>query len=159
MIKLERSLPVNPPGTASPITRPEVWRHLVLKADNALPFVPSITYCKVLSRDSPTTFMREIELRGDRITERVTLDPETVITFERLSGPVLGTIRNFIDEDAGGQLALRFTFELELAGVAAGSPAERDHAVAMENAYLGGVDATLAAIRKLHDAGAPTPRR
>ncbi|HEX7841241.1 MAG TPA: SRPBCC family protein [Kofleriaceae bacterium] len=151
MIKLARSLPVNPPGTTHPVTRADVWRGLALKADNALPFVPSITYCKVLERDSPTRFVREIEFRGDRMIERVTLDPETEVTFERLSGPVLGTIRNVIEEDASGELSLRFEFELELRGAAAGSPAELAHAAAMENAYLGAVDATLAAIRKLHD--------
>jgi len=115
MISLERSLPVNSPGQAH-VTRADVWRGLVLKADNALPFVPAITYCKVTRRDSATQFVREIELKGDRMTERVTLAPERQVTFERLSGPVLGTIRNFIDEDAKGNLSLRFSFELEIQG-------------------------------------------
>jgi hypothetical protein len=120
--------------------------------------VPSITYCKVIERHSPTSFVREIELKGDRMTERVTLEPEHKVTFERLSGPVLGTIRNVIDEDAGGQISLRFAFELEVTGLAAGSAAETDHARSMEHAYLGAVDATLAAIRKLRDGSeAPEP--
>lgn len=48
MIKMERLLPVNPPGTRSKVGRSEVWNGLVLKADNALPFVPQMTYCKVV---------------------------------------------------------------------------------------------------------------
>src|SRR6202012_6039573 len=72
IISLERSLPVNAVGSASPISRAEVWRGLVLKADNALPFVPQMTYCKVLERESASRFIREVELRGDRMRERVT---------------------------------------------------------------------------------------
>jgi ketosteroid isomerase-like protein len=154
MITLERSLPVNAPGASSPVSRADVWRGLVLKADNALPFVPAMTYCEVLERESPTRFVREIEFKGDRMRERVTLEPERKVTFERLSGPVLGTIRNLIREDDSGQLMLSFSFELELAGVAAGSAAEKEYAANMEKAYLGAVDATLAAIRRLHDDGA-----
>ena len=151
MISLERSLPVNPSGTTSKVSRAEVWRGLVLKADNALPFVPSMTYCQVIDRASPLSFVREVEFKGDRMKERVTLEPERKVTFERLAGPVLGTIRNFIDEDAKGELSLRFAFDLEVTGLAAGSPAEKDYAATMEKAYLGAVDATLGAIRKLHD--------
>lgn len=150
MFSISRSLPVNPPGTTSPITRAEVWKGLVLKADNALPFVPQMTYCKVLERENDRQFTREIEFRGDRMKERITLDPEKKVTFERLSGPVLGTIQNFIDEDANG-LSLRFAFDLELKGAATGSQEEKDYAKNMESAYLGAVDATLAAIRKIHD--------
>jgi hypothetical protein len=160
MISLDRSLPVNPSGTRSVVSRADVWRGLVLKSDNALPFVPSMTFCEVIHRESPTTFVREIELRGERMKERVTLDPERQVTFERLEGSVMGTIRNFIDEDAEGQLRLRFSFELEVTGLAAGSAGEKDYAATMEKTYLGAVDATLTAIRKLHDessGGAAAP--
>ncbi len=155
MISMERSVPVNPPGTASPISRAEVWKGLVLKADNALPFVPQMTFCKVTERIDDHQFVRDIEFRGDKMTERVTLETETSVTFERLAGPVLGTIKNFIDEK-NGELSLRFTFQLEVEGVAAGSAEEKDYAAKMESAYLGAVDATLGAIRKVHDSAPPT---
>jgi Domain of unknown function (DUF1857) len=154
MISLEPSVPVNPPGTTSPLSRAELWRGLVLKAENALPFVPAISSCQVVERESPARFIREIEVRGERMRERVTLDPERSVTFERLSGSVLGTIENLIDEDAGG-LHLRFIFRLELQHAAAGSAEERAYAEEMQPAYLGAVAATLAAIRKLRDAGPP----
>jgi ketosteroid isomerase-like protein len=149
MIRYERSVPVNPPGTHDPVSRSEVWYGLTLKADNALPFVPSITYCKVLERISPTQFVREIEFKGTRMREKVTLDAENTVTFERLDGPVLGTIKNFIDDTKDG-LALRFTFALELAGATPDSAEETEYARSMESAYTGAVDATLGAIRKLH---------
>jgi hypothetical protein len=156
VITLERSIPINPPGTTSPISRAEAWRGLVMKADNALPFVPQMTFCKVVERESPTRFVRDIEFRGDKMRERVELVPEKQVTFTRLSGPVLGTIHNYIDDTPDG-LALRFSFALEVTGMAAGSVEENQYAATMEKAYLGAVDATLAAIQKLHDQQAAAP--
>ena len=106
MISMERSVPVNPPGTASPISRAEVWNGLVLKADNALPFVPQMTFCQVTERINDHQFVRDIEFRGDKMTEKVTLETESSVTFERLAGPVLGTIKNSIDEGANGEISV-----------------------------------------------------
>jgi len=74
----------------------------VLKADNALPFVPSMTFCEVTQRHSDTVFDRDIALssgqgRGARFTERITLEKPHRVTFTRIAGPVLGTIANEIE--------------------------------------------------------------
>ena len=37
-------------------------------------------------------FVREIEFRGERCRERITLMPQERVRFERLDGSVLGTI-------------------------------------------------------------------
>jgi hypothetical protein len=147
MIEVSKRIPVNEPGHPA-LTRSDVWRGLVMKADNALPFVPAMTHCKVLHRESDTVFVREIEFRGERCRERITLTPEQRVKFERLDGSVLGTILNLIEEDEQG-LGLRFSFRLELAGVAPGSQQETDYAKVVEKDYLKAVDATLAAIRKM----------
>jgi|GEM_PF-10114 len=158
MISLQRTILVNPTEAPSRLSRAEVWAGLVLKADNALPFVPAMTYCQVVERDSPTQFVREIEFRGDRMRELVILEPKRAVTFTRLSGPVLGTIQNLIDEDDTGELHLRFTFELEVSGVAPGSPEELEYAAAMQKAYFVAVDATLAAIRKMQEERTARPQ-
>jgi len=147
MIKVSRRIPVNEPGQPT-LTRSDVWRGLVMKADNALPFVPAMTHCKVLERESENVFVREIEFRGERCRERVTLTPQQQVRFERLDGSVLGTILNEIEDDAEG-LGLRFSFGLTLAGEADGSPAEVAYGAVVEKDYLKAVDATLAAIRKM----------
>ena len=72
MIKVSKRIPVNEPGQPA-LTRSDVWQGLVMKADNALPFVPAMTHCKVLDRESANVFVREIEFRGERCRERVTL--------------------------------------------------------------------------------------
>ena len=138
---------MNEPGQPA-LTRSDVWKGLVMKANNALPFVPAMTHCKVLNRESENVFVREIEFRGERCRERVTLTPQQQVRFERLDGSVLGTILNEIEDDAEG-LGLRFSFGLKLAGEADGSPAEIAYGETVEKDYLKAVDATLAAIRKM----------
>lgn len=146
MISVSTAVPINPPGEDVVLTRDDVWRGLVLKAENALPFVPAMTRCDVKSR-TDSVIEREIEFRGERFGERITFDPKKQVTFVRTSGSVLGTIRNDIEEE-DGDLRLRFSFDLELQGVEAGSDAEKDYEETMRDDYLKAAGATLAAIRR-----------
>jgi hypothetical protein len=147
MIFVTHQLPVNVPGEPH-LDRSNVWDGLVLKASNALPFVPSMTYCEVTQRHSDTIFDREIDFRGERFTERITLEPRHRVTFTRIAGPVLGTIANEI-EGAEDDLRLRFSFALVVAGVLGGSAAEQEYADSMTGDYLKAVAATLNAMRRI----------
>ncbi|MEU2254608.1 SRPBCC family protein [Nocardia xishanensis] len=147
MIYVTHRLPVNEPGEPT-LDRTAVWQGLVMKADNALPFVPAMTHCVVTARLSDETFDREIELFGDRYSERIDLQFERRVVFTRLSGPVLGTIVNDIEEEAG-DLFLRFSFALVLGGAQSGSPEESAYADEMTSQYIAAVGATLGAIRRV----------
>ncbi len=147
MIYVTNAIPVNAEGEPE-LTRSDVWSGLVMKADNALPFVPAMTLCEVLERRGEHEFDREIEFRGQRFTERITLEPESRVTFTRIAGDVLGTIANEIEEP-DGELFLRFSFALVLKGVAPGSAEEADYAEGMKGDYLKAVEATLGAIRRV----------
>ncbi|MFI1401147.1 AtaL-like protein [Streptomyces sp. NPDC020681] len=103
MIYVSHQLPVNAPGEPR-LDRAAVWDGLVLKADNGLPFVPSMTFCQIVARHGDTVFDRDINFRGQRLTERVTLEPPHRVVFTRIAGPVLGVIVNEIeglDDDRG----------------------------------------------------------
>ena len=147
MIFVSHELPVNEPGKPE-LSRADVWDGLVLKANNALPFVPSMTYCEVTARHSDTVFDRDIDFRGDRFTEQITLEQPHRVTFTRIAGPVLGTIANEI-EGPDDDLRLRFSFALVVAGVEGGSAAEQEYAGSMTADYLKAVAATLAAMRRI----------
>ena len=147
MIHVTSAQPVNVPGEPV-LGRHEVWQGLVLKAENALPFVPAMTECAVLERRGDHEFDREIVFRGQRMTERITLEPEHRVTFTRLAGDVLGVVANEIEEDAG-ELSLRFTFSLVVKGVEPGSADEQAYADSMTGDYLKAVAATLAAMRRV----------
>ena len=153
MIFVSHALPVNVPGEPH-LTPANVWDGLVLKANNALPFVPAMTYCEVTHRHSDTVFDRDIDFRGQRFTERITLEAPYRVTFTRIAGPVLGTIANEI-EGPEDDLRLRFSFALVVAGVEGGSAAEQEYADSMTGDYLKAVAATLNAMRRIAEgAGA-----
>ena len=150
MIFVTHQLPVNEPGEPH-LDRAAVWDGLVLKANNALPFVPSMTYCEVTQRYGDTAFDRDIDFRGDRFTERITLEAPHRVVFTRIAGPVLGTIANEIEDTEEG-LQLRFSFALVVAGVEGGSAEEQKYADSMTGDYLKAVAATLNAMRRLAEA-------
>ena len=147
MIFVSHALPVNVPGEPH-LTPANVWDGLVLKANNALPFVPSMTYCEVTERYSDTIFDRDIDFRGERFTERITLEQPHRVTFTRIAGPVLGTIANEI-EGPDDDLRLRFSFALVVEGVEGGSAQEQEYADSMTGDYLKAVAATLNAMRRI----------
>jgi hypothetical protein len=147
MIFVSHQLPVNEPGQPH-LNLSQVWDGLVMKANNALPFVPSMTFCEVTARHGEHVFDRDIEFRGQRFTERITLQEPHRVVFTRLAGPVLGTIANEV-EGSGDDLYLRFSFALVVEGAEGGSPAEKDYADGMNADYLKAVEATLAAMRRV----------
>ncbi len=147
MIYVSHQLPVNEPGQPT-LDRAAVWDGLVLKANNALPYVPSMTFCEVIARHDDTSFDREIEFRGQRFTERITLEAPHRVVFTRIAGPVLGTIANEI-EGLDDDLRLRFSFALVVSGVRGGSTQEQDYATGMTGDYLKAVAATLNAMRRV----------
>jgi hypothetical protein len=147
MIYVSHHLPVNEPGSPR-LTRSDVWDGLVMKANNALPFVPAMTYCDVVARHSDTVFDRDIDFRGQRFTERITLEVPHRVVFTRIAGPVLGTIANEI-EGTDDDLRLRFSFALVVAGVEGGSAEESAYADGMTADYLKAVAATLGAMRRV----------
>jgi hypothetical protein len=147
MIFVTHQLPVNEAGQPH-LRRSDVWDGLVMKANNALPFVPAMTDCVVTARLSDTAFDRDIEFRGQRFVERITLEPPHRVVFTRIQGPVLGTIANEI-EGTDDDLRLRFSFALVVSGVESGSGEESSYADGMTADYLKAVAATLSAMRRV----------
>jgi hypothetical protein len=146
MIFVTHQLPVNGPDHPH-LDRAAVWDGLVMKANNALPFVPSMTFCEVTNRISDTVFDRDIDFRGDHMTERITLEKPHRVVFTRIAGPVLGTIANEIE--GIDELFMRFSFALVVQGVEGGSPEEQKYADGMTGDYLKAVQATLTAMRRI----------
>jgi Acetylaranotin biosynthesis cluster protein L len=129
------------------LSRSDIWKGLVMKAENALPFVPGMAKCDIVKR-MPNGLIRDIIFRGEDARERVTLYPEKKVVFVRESGNVDGFIVNEIlgDDD---DLRLRFSFALQLVDAASDSREECEFREIMERDYLKAVDATLGAIRKM----------
>ncbi len=133
MIYVSHATKVNAAGKPS-LDRAAVWDGLVLKANNAL--------------HSDTVFDRDIDFRGQRFTERITLEAPHRVVFTRIAGPVLGTIANEI-QGTGTDLQLRFSYALVIAGLEGGSDQEKEYADGMTDDYLKAVETTVAAMRRV----------
>jgi Acetylaranotin biosynthesis cluster protein L len=146
MIYVSREIAANSAGNPK-LSRGQIWNGLVMKADNALPFVPGMAKCDVLERTA-NGLVRDIVFRGEDAREKVTFYPEQKVVFLRLSGNADGFIVNEVlgpDDD----LRLRFSFALQLVDAPSDSPREREFREIMERDYLKAVDATLGAIRRM----------
>lgn len=147
MYQLSRTIVVNDDPLEPFLTRQNVWAGLVLKANNALPYVPQMQKCEVVERGDGW-LVRDILLNNVPMRERVTFEAERRVIFERIRGPEPGRIENVIGLDEKGELTLTFSFSLGKEGLASGSEEERRHFAPMEGMYFGAVASTLAAVRK-----------
>jgi len=135
------------PAGQPKLSRSDIWKGLVMKAENALPFVPGMAKCNVVQR-TPNGLVRDIVFRGEDARERITFHPERKVVFVRESGNVDGFI---VNEVLGGDndLRLRFSFALQLVDAPSDSAEEREFREIMERDYVRAVEATLGAIRKM----------
>ena len=152
MYALSASVLVNPDGAQPRLSQDQVWRGLVMKAEDAVPFVPGMESCTIIERYDDG-FLREVVLRGDRFRERITLTKPVQVHFQRVdTTDHAGWITNVISEGAMG-LLLTFTFATNFPGVTPGSPEEVTAGAAMKASYIGAVTATLATVRRLAGEG------
>jgi hypothetical protein len=141
MYTLAYSLPVNPPGTAVPLTRERAWDALVMKAENALPFVPAMQECTILERFDGG-LVRRVRVSDETWIELVTFTPPIQVMFERTdeTGTRAGWIANILSESDDG-LFLTFVLNVVPRVVASGDT--------MKEQYIGAIAATLKRMREL----------
>ncbi len=152
MYTLSVSVDVNPPGITPRLTQEQVWRGLMMKAENAVLFVPRMQACTVMERWSDG-LLREVVNDGHRFREKITFAPPVEVLFERVdTEDNAGWITNVISESDHG-LLLTFTFAVNLPGAAPGTEEERQKGAAMKEFYVGAVKATLARVRQLVTEG------
>lgn len=149
MFTVDKTIRVNT-GDKPDLTGSDVWRGLVLKGENALPFVPIMETCDVIERGDDW-LIREIRIAGNTMREKVTFHPEHTVAFERLDGIERGTILNEVLDE--GELQLRFTITLSREDMEDGSAEEQAYAASMEDTYLKAVQSTVDTIRRLISEG------
>jgi hypothetical protein len=149
MYEISRTVPVNEPGKSF-LSRHDVWTGLMMKAQNALPFVPQMKKCEVVEKGAGWV-LGDILLGDEPLRERVTFEPERRVIFERVAGNEPGRIENTLGEDEQGNLTLTFSFALTRKGLEGNPEAEKKHFAPMEGMYLNAVASTLAAVRRTVD--------
>lgn len=143
------------PGQAH-LTRAQAWEGLVQKARDAKRFFPpdECTRCEIVE-ESASHLVREATIMGDDITEIITFDAETKITFFQAASPREGAIINELFEDENGDLQLRFYCYLGLRGKAANGPEEQAAQAWMDSdkGFKAAIRSTLKRTRELLDEG------
>ena len=151
MIYSTATVPVNPQGEV-PLTRPQAWAGLVLKARDARLFLPPnlCTRCEVVE-ESPTHIVREATIAGVDLREIIAFEPNRKVTFFQVTGPREGAIVNELFEDAAGALQLRFYCYLGLRDKTPGGPEEQAEQAWMDgdNGYKSALISTLKRTREL----------
>jgi hypothetical protein len=155
MIYSTAVLPVNVPGQA-PLTRAQVWQGLVQKARDAKLFFPpnECTRCEIVE-ESASHLVRQATILGDDLTEIITFDAGTKITFFQAQSPREGAIINELFEDENGDLQLRFYCYLGLRGKAPDGPEEQAAQAWMDSdkGFKAAIQSTLKRIRELLGEG------
>lgn len=155
MIYSTATLPVNAPGQ-TPLTRAQAWEGLVQKARDAKLFFPpnECTYCEIVE-ESASHAVRAATILGDDITEIITFDAGTKITFFQATSPREGAIINELFEDENGELQLRFYCYLGLRGKVPNGPEEQAAQAWMdsEKGFKAAIESTLKRTRELLDEG------
>ena len=99
------------------LTPAELWKGLINKAEDPVPYLPEITACTVLER-YPNGLLREIQVRnGKRQRELATFEPMRRITFAQLTDPLLAEIVNEIGTDQVGRTTFTLYVTLSPAGL------------------------------------------
>ena len=133
----------------TPLTRDQLWRGLVLRAEFPKTFVPWLDSCEV--EHAGEDLLRTLHFGAQVVHDRVTFDPKRQVSFETVDN---GGDRAFrmnmrIEEPSPGALFVRFTYDARSPEHSADDP----HAGAIKEAYrLADID-TVFRIRQLADSG------
>jgi len=133
----------------TPLTRDQLWRGLVLRAEFPKTFVPWLDSCEV--EHAGEDLLRTLHFGPQVVHDRVTFDPKRQVSFETFDN---GGDRAFrmnmrIEEPSPGALFVRFTYDARSPEHSADDP----HAGAIKEAYrLADID-TVFRIRQLADSG------
>jgi len=138
--------PLNP--LIDPLSREQLWRGLVRRAENPLPFVLGLDGFRILGRGE-NSLTRELRFGKVTVRDRVTLDPMNRVRYETDAGEGIpaSSLVMTIEEPEADQLFVRFDYEtLRPEGDA---PSEAYYNAFLKQAYVEADIDTIRTIRRL----------
>lgn len=153
-MRLTHCLEITPPGSTilQPLTREQLWRGLVERAENPLSFVLGLDSCSVIER-RPDGLLRELCFGDLRVHDRVTYDAPQSVRYDTEptpDTPAASLIMSIEDMD-NGDLCVRFQYDSGEAAPAGSIEAMYDEF--RRNAYEQADVDTIARIRQLASEG------
>jgi len=115
-MQFEHLIAVNDPDNPL-LTRQQVWRGLLQRMENPLPFLPGLEACAILERHADH-LVRELDFGAVRIRDRVTWAEAHWVRFAIEPGAehAGGSLTITIEEPEAGSLFLRFAYVTHGAG-------------------------------------------
>jgi hypothetical protein len=131
-----------------PLSREQLWRGLVHRAENPLPFVMGLDDFLILER-SENTLRRELHFGKVTVRDRVTFDPMKKIRYDTAAGEGLlaSSLVMTIEEHESEQLFVRFDYAT--ARPAGDAPGEEYYNEFLKKAYVEADIDTVRTIRRL----------
>lgn len=130
------------------LSREQLWRGLVYRAENPLPFVLGLDECRIVVR-TERTLRRELHFGSLTVRDRVTLEPMRQVRYETEAGGGLAasSLVMTIEEPGADELIVRFEYQtLRRAGDA---PSEEFYNAFLRKAYVEADIDTIRTIRRL----------
>ena len=103
--------PLNP--LIDSLTREQLWRGLVYRVENPLPFVLGLDECRIVVR-TEHTLRRELYFGALKVRDRVTLEPMNQVRYETEAGgglPASSLVMSIEGQDPE-ELVVRFEYEI-----------------------------------------------
>lgn len=120
-MKFEHLIQVNDPGNPliESLSRDQIWRGLMHRVEDPVPFLPGLESCTILERQ-PATVSRELNFGAALIHDKVTYEEKQWVRFDILASAshAGGSLVITIEEPAEGHLFLRFAYQTTLAEAA-----------------------------------------
>lgn len=146
---LSSSVEVNPRGTKRPLTREQVWKGLVLKSENAIPFIPGMERCTLLHRWNDG-LLREVSFGNETYYERIIFFEPVGVRCERVGWPE-DWIQDSISDSEKGLLLTTTRKIMFVPNTDSGKIRTRIEEI--RGAYMGALRKTLETIRMYAQLG------
>ncbi|SDV49032.1 SRPBCC family protein [Chitinasiproducens palmae] len=142
--------PLNP--LVATLTRADLWRGLVLRAEQPQIFVPGLDDCRITAR-GPNSLERELHYGQAIVKDRVIFTPEESVRYEidPTSEYVGGHLTMTIETPDEIQLFVRFRYETTLVEGSGGEDEQTSEIV--KSAYREADIDTITMIRQLIESG------
>jgi len=138
--------PLNP--LIDPISREQLWRGLVYRVENPLPFVLGLDECRIVVR-TEHTLRRELHFGALRVRDRVTLDPMKQVRYETEAGEGLPASSLVMSIEGQSTDELMVRFEYEILRRTGDAPGDQFYDAFRKQAYVEADIDTIRTIRRL----------
>ena len=153
-MKFEHLIQINDPGNPliESLTREQLWKGLMHRVENPLPFLPGLESCTILERQA-SGIRRELNFGTACIEDKVTYEEDRWVRFDipAAESHAGGSLTISIEEPAAGYLFLRFAYQTTLAEAAFSE--DKGYVEYVKSAYHESDVDTVRVIRTLAAAG------